>query len=96
MRLVASQKYLEYIDMQKLIKFGLDCSYKWYQHITRNVEENDYKLWDFNIQTDQEIHQQRPDVSVIIANNKRTEPAIVDIAAPGGNNVGTEMQQVPR
>ena len=53
------------------------------------------KLWDFNIQTDQEIHQQRPDVSVI-ANNKRTEPATVDIAAPGFNNVGTEMQQVPR
>lgn len=31
----------------------------------------------FYIQTDQEIHQQRPDVSVI-ANNKRTEPAIVE------------------
>ena len=69
-------------------KFGLDCSDKWYEHFPRNVEENDEVklLWDFKIQTGQEIHHWKPDI-IVTANNKTREPVIKDTAVPCDNNM---------
>ena len=38
-------------------------------------------LWDFNIQTDGEIHHWRPDI--VVQRKKERETIIVDIGVPG-------------
>ena len=56
-------------------------------HVQRKVEENEEAiiLWDFNIQTDREIHHRRPDI--VEQRRKKRETIIVDIAVPGDCNV---------
>ena len=64
-------------------KYSTDCSDKWYEHVPRKVEENEEVkiLWDFNIQTDREIHHRRPDL--VAQRKKERETIIADIAVPG-------------
>ena len=60
-----------------------NCSDQWYKHVPRKVEKNEEVkiLWDFNIQTDGEIHHWRPDI--VVQRKKERETIIVDIGVPG-------------
>ena len=42
-------------------------------------------LWDFNIQTDQEIKHRRPDI--VVVNKDKNECTIIDVANPGDHNL---------
>lgn len=46
--------------------YGLPRSGKWYEHDPEDVIKNERVkiLWDFTIQTDHEIHDPRPDITV--------------------------------
>ena len=68
-------------------KYSIDYSDKWYEHVPRKVEENEEVkiLWDFDIQTDREIHHRRP--GIVAQRKKERETIIVDIAVPGDCNV---------
>ena len=63
--------------------YDIDCGNKWYEHQPEEVlETSDVKiLWDFNIQTDNEIQARRPDI--VVVNKKDRKCYIIDVAVPG-------------
>ena len=65
-------------------KFHFDHTNKWYMCNPAPVLENDTHklLWDFNIQTDQQIPARRPDL--IIINKKKENLKNCRFCYPGG------------
>ena len=63
--------------------YDIDCGNKWYEHQPEGVlETSDVKiLWDFNIQTDNEIQARRPDI--VVVNKKDRKCYIIDVAVQG-------------
>ena len=63
--------------------YDIDCGNKWYGHQPDGVlETTDVKiLWDFNIQTDNEIQARRP--NIVVVNKKERKCYIIDVADPG-------------
>ena len=68
-------------------KFQLQHSEKWYDHRAEKVLENkEVKLlWDFNVQTDKEIHARRPDI--ILVDKEKGKTWVIDIAVCGDGRV---------
>lgn len=95
---MAPTKYLQrhnnlakYIHILLLEKYGLtDENLKWYNHTPSDVIENAATkvLWDFPIQTDHEIHHNKPDIIVLRKNEKNA--TIIDIAVPNDANIATK------
>ena len=63
-------------------KYDLQATGKWYQHIPETVQENDLikLLWDYNIQTDQEIEARRPDL--VLKDKNKNITYLIDVAIP--------------
>ena len=63
--------------------YDIDCVNKWYEYQPDGVlETTDAKiLWDFNIQTHNEIQARRPDI--VVVNKKERKCYISDVAVPG-------------
>ena len=63
-------------------KYGFDCTEKWYDHIPEGVLENEKAkiLWDFRIQTDQQLNHNRPDI--VIHDKEKNETKIIDVSCP--------------
>ena len=63
-------------------KYGFDCTEKWYDHIPEGVLENEKSkiLWDFRIQTDQQLNHNRPDI--VIHDKEKNECKIIDVSCP--------------
>ena len=62
---------LERRSIEKYVqKYGTEVKQKWYEHKPEVVTENDKckMLWDFPVQTDQEIYGRRRDVIVVQKN----------------------------
>ena len=59
----------------------------WYEHQPRSVEENDNAkiLWDFSIQTDHEVRNNRPDIVVVEKSTQKV--SLIDIAVPNDTNI---------
>ena len=68
---------------------GLECCEKWHEHKPEGVVENDCfrLLWDMNIQCDNEIGAQRPDLIIIDKKEHTIKAIIIDIAVPADVNV---------
>ena len=68
-------------------KFEIDCEDKLFSHQPEPVLENDKckTLWDFAIQTANEIQLQRPDIVVI--DKEKRECKIINIAISGDQNI---------
>lgn len=63
--------------------FGFDCFQHWYDHESKPVEESQESklLWDFPIQTDNKIEQDRPNILyVVIGKNSKERAAVIDLA----------------
>ena len=60
---------------------------KWYEHQPRCVEENDNAkiLWDFLIQTDHDVRDNRPDIVVVEKTTQKV--SLIDIAVPNDTNI---------
>ena len=57
------------------------------KHLPKPVEENENVkiLWNFAIQTDHQINNNKPDI--VIVEKTKKEALLIDIAIPGDNNV---------
>ena len=64
-------------------KYNLKINEKWYEHAPEGVVENEEVkiLWDVMIQCEREIKARKPDIVVVIKNERSC--AIIDIATPG-------------
>ena len=92
---MSATKYLKrhnylakYVHTLLLKKYGfLETLPNWFEHQPRCVEEdkNAKILWDFSIQTDHEIRNNRPDIVVIDKSTQKV--ALVDIAVPKDSNI---------
>ena len=62
---------------------NLERSEKWYEHTPEGVVDNEEVkiLWDVMIRCDREIKTRKPDIVVVIKNERSC--AIIDIAIPG-------------
>ena len=70
---------------------------KWFSHQPDPVLENGKCkiLWDFVIQTDQEIEHRRPYISVV--DKEKRECKIISIAVPGDQNIKVkELEKVTK
>ena len=67
--------------------YDIQTAQKWYEHQPEGVveKENVKILWDFNIQTDNEIQARRPDIVIHDKSNKSCY--IIDVAIPGDARV---------
>ena len=65
----------------------LDVAEKWYDHKPEGVMGSDGTklLWDFNIQTDEEIQTRRPDL--VVVNRRDNHCFIIDIAVPNDSGI---------
>ena len=63
-------------------KYDFDCKEKWYDHIPEGVLENEKSkiLWDFRIQTDQQLNHNRPDI--VLHDKEKNECKIIDVSCP--------------
>ena len=63
-------------------RYGFKCTEKWYDHIPKGVLENEKSkiLWDFRIQTDQQLNHNRPDI--VIHDKEKNESKIIDVSCP--------------
>ena len=74
---------LERRSIEKYVqKYGTEVKQKWYEHKPGVVMENDKckMLWDFPVQTDQEIYGRRRDVIVVQKNKNLCQ--IIPFACP--------------
>ena len=57
----------KYVHWRLYQKFGFDCSWNWYDHEPKPVEELEEckLLWGFPIQTGHTIEHNRPDIVVV-------------------------------
>ena len=67
--------------------YDIQTAQKWYEHQPEGVveKENVKILWDFKIQTDNEIQARRPDIVIHDKSNKSCY--IIDVAIPGDARV---------
>ena len=67
--------------------YDIQTAQKWYEHQPEGVveKENVKILWEFNIQTDNEIQARRPDIVIHDKINKSCY--IIDVAIPGDARV---------
>ena len=67
--------------------YDIQTAQKWYEHQPEGVveKENVKILWDFNIQTDNEIQARRPDI--VIHDKSGKSCYIIDVAIPGDARV---------
>ena len=63
-------------------RYGVECTEKCYNHIPESVLENKKSkiLWDFRIQTDQQLHHNRPDI--VLHDKEKNECKIMDASCP--------------
>ena len=68
-------------------KHKIETTQKWYEHQPKGVVETDTAkiLWDFNMQTDNELQARRPDILLHDKSNKIC--FIIDVAIPGDARV---------
>ena len=66
---------------------------QWYNHKPEGVSQNESVkvLWDFNVNTDNEIEHRRPDIVVELKAEK--ECLIIDIAVPGDTRIKQKEQE---
>ena len=77
--------------------YDIDCGNKCYEHQPDGVlETSDVKiLWDFNIQTDNEIQARRPDI--VVVKKKERKCFIIDVAVPGDVRIAeTETEKIEK
>ena len=74
-------------------KYDLPRAEQWYNHKPEGVTENESVkvLWDFNVNTDNEIEHRRPDIVVELKSEK--ECLIIDIAVPGDTRIKEKVQE---
>ena len=67
---------------------------KWYEHQPKGVVETDSAkiLWDFNVQTDNEIQARRPDIVIHDKSNKIC--FIIDVAIPDDASVPQRSRKI--
>lgn len=92
---LSATKYLKrhndlakYVHTLLLRKYGfIETLANWFEHQPKCVEENDNAkiLWDFSIQTDHEVRNNRPDIVVVDKSTQKV--ALVDIAVPNDSNI---------
>ena len=80
-------KVCKYLHWHLCNVHGFDANDKWYLHKAEKVLENENTkiLWDFNCQTDREIHHRKPDI--ILINKETNDCFIIDVAIPGDHRV---------
>ena len=63
-------------------KHQLEASDKWYQHVPEPILQNEHVklLWDYSIQTDQEVQARRPDL--VLQDKRENITYLIDIAIP--------------
>ena len=67
-------------------KCNFEAGDKWYEQEPESVLENeDYILWDFSIQTDHVIKDRRPDL--VVVDKKERSCKIIDFAIPGDSRI---------
>jgi hypothetical protein len=86
-------KVASYLHWNILRNNGFDVKKNWYQHEPTAVAESaTHKiLWDFNIQTDNEIQARRPDIVVLKKSEKKC--MVIDIAVPSDRNCSSKEDE---
>ena len=76
-------------------KYTASCARNLKLNVKTNGSQINQSLWDFAIQTDQEIEHQSPDI-VAIGKGKK-ECKIIDIAVPGDQNIKVkELEKITK
>ena len=74
-------------EVAKAVHWDLCSQDKWYEHKPEPVKENSNAklLWDFTIQTDKRLAQNRPDIVLVDKNEDVCH--IIDVASPGDSRI---------
>ena len=69
------------------LQFGFPVVKEWWKHNPKSVEESESVklLWDFTITTNRTIHPNRPDLILVLKEERRTY--LIDFSRPFDNNV---------
>ena len=82
------EKVCKYIHVLLLLEHGFIEKYiPWYQHQPTQVAENNSTkiLWNFSIQTDHEVINNKPDIIVVNKINKTAN--LTEVAVPNDCNI---------
>ena len=103
-RKLAQKEYRKRLDKVALSvhwelcrKYGLEFTYKWYDHQPFPVAENGKVriTWDMTIFTDRRLKHNRPDITVVHKDTQ--EWTLIDIAVPADQNIlTTEDEKVAK